>query len=199
MAPLPPFCSVTKSNGEHRKHKDPNLPCLYCGLDPASFEDSDEDDCVETEDPDAIARLSTTSSKSAIPLPLPPTSTAPNSFRFAPVSRRTTATSMAPLRQDATRIALAQREESNIRARGRVKDHAGHPPPGMSTTSGSLLAVPKKQRPTAITQQDVFHFICVGIIEQAFYKNAFQKENDIPYVASRTVACMLPTAFYGRS
>ena len=79
-------------------------------------------------------------------------------------------------------IALAARAESDTRARSITKDHAGHPPPSSTSSLSTAAQAAKKGNSVALTQQDVFHFICLGIIEQACYRNAFQKENDIPHI-----------------
>ena len=84
MAPLSPFCSLPKGNGEHCRHKDPNIPCLYCGLNPATFIDSDDEDCVEINNPNVVSRLNLGTAKAVFTQPLAPATTAQGTFKFAP-------------------------------------------------------------------------------------------------------------------
>jgi len=199
MAPLPPFCSA-KKNGKRRTHINPHIPCLYCGLDPDEYESADsqqsEDEDLGTADKPVSLSSGVSESEAPADDPIRKESTTPvpkasSPYRFAPVSSRTTATSGQPHADNIKRIALQHSRASNERSRSRQKDHAGDPPPSSATpkpTAQSTKAKSKdKTQPALLTEP--FKFGCVGILEQAYFKNAFFKENNTPNIALRTVSC----------
>ena len=216
MAPLPPFCSTRASHGGPRKHKiNSTQPCHWCGLDPATFHDSEDE--VELNSNTTTPRLSQssqvidiTTATSDSELEATPTQTrrgilSPHTSSTADVfvsspsssinslvsSRRTTANSLQPLRDGVQRLAMNAMTQSGKRMRRVGKEHAGNAPPNIHSNHRSSITTPKQKgvKPVVVSHLQLFHITCVGIVERVCYKDAFEKECGITHIIARTLAC----------
>ena len=223
MAPLPPYCIAKKQNGERRRHKPDSLPCLYCGLDPVTFVDSEDEDettnhpppimptasMARVASPEVIDMITDTelestptqsqqgsrySGRSQASTFISPSPVRHTGYSFAPPSRRTTANSLQPIRENLTRLAMDSMTRSSRKMKQQIRDNAGDPPLNINSNSYPALnqISSKKDRPAQATSQfKVYHYVCVGIVERVCYKSAFEKECQIAHILSRSLACML--------